>query len=177
MMAMSIALHRAVDGGSVDCVNHCLKMGANVNVRNHVGSTPLHYASSWGHVNVVSVLLDAGAIVDMTDDFGWTPLHDALRNTHVPVARLLIDRGAKMSNIKPDDEVIVIPDWITTIIESQSRCRLVSITIIGMHKYRLTTLTGNNDINVIRLISKHIWSTRMDDVWGEGTQKMESNSE
>jgi ankyrin repeat protein len=126
---------------------------------------PLHDASMRGHVNIVRVLLDAGAIVDAQNDFEVTPLQCAFQYERVDVSQLLIDWGAKLSNIKLNDYLPEIPDWVTTFIESRSNCRTVSITIIAIHKYRRTNVTGNNDINVLKLISKHIWSTRMDDVW------------
>jgi ankyrin repeat protein len=108
---------------------------------------------------------DAGAMVDAASNNGWTPLCRAIGNKRNDNARLLIDRGAKVSNVKLDKWMPAIPDWVNTFIESRSSCRCSAIAIIGMHKYHRTTVTENNDINVLRLISKHIWSTRMDDRW------------
>jgi hypothetical protein len=159
------AFHWAAYDGSVDCLNYCIEMSANVSARTDEGWTPLHFASWNGHVNVVRVLLDAGVLVDVTDDYGWTPLYHALKYERVDVAQLLIDRGAKVSNVILDRDVPAIPDWVTAFVESRSNCRCAAIIIIGIHKYRRTTVTGNNDINVLRLVSKHIWSTRMDNVW------------
>jgi ankyrin repeat protein len=158
------ALHNAAIRGGIDCVNYCIEMGAHVSARSHSGYTPLHYASLNGHVNVVRVLLDAGALIDAADNYGDAPLYLAFCNKHGDVLRYLIDRGAKVSNVNLDNSLPSIPDWVT-FIESRSNCRTVSIAIIGIHKYRRTNVTGNNDINVLQLISKHIWSTRMDDVW------------
>jgi ankyrin repeat protein len=159
------ALHWAADNGHNECVKFCIEMGANVNARNNEGTTALHLASWEGHANVVCVLLDTGAIIDATDSDGWTPLYWAIRSKWVNVIHLLVDRGAKLSHVKLDKYVPSIPDWITTFIESRFKCRYAAITIIGIHKYRRTAVTGNNDINVLRLISKHIWSTRMDVAW------------
>jgi ankyrin repeat protein len=165
----STPLHCALERGSVatvtDCVKYCIEMGANVNASTNFGYTPLYYASLRGFVDVVRVLLDAGAHVDVAEENGRTPLCGAIRMEHVDVARLLMDRGARVSNVKLDGLVPAIPDWVTTFIESRSNCRSAAIAIIGIHKYRRTTMTGNNDINVLRLISKHIWSMRMDNVW------------
>jgi hypothetical protein len=152
-------------------------MGANVNERTRFGDTPLHYASTLGRVDVVRV--DAGALVDTTNNCGYTPLYCAIRGftplycdfapraDFAAVALLLVDRGATASNVKLDMHTVpAIPDCVTTFIESRSKCRCATISIIGIHKYLRTTVTGNNDINVMKLISKHIWSTRMDvDVW------------
>jgi hypothetical protein len=162
------ALHWACYYGQLDCIKYCIEMGANVDARTVYGSTSLHIASSDGSVNVATVLLDAGAMVDARNNFGSTPLYCDLQSlfpNHVAVAQLLVDRGAKVSNVILDKFVQAIPDWITAFIESRSNCRIVAIAIIGIHKYHRTTVTCNNDINVLRLIAKHIWSMRMDDVW------------
>jgi ankyrin repeat protein len=161
------ALHYAASNGHVVCAKVCVEMGANVNARDDLGYTPLHVASE--HVEVASVLLDAGAIMDVTYDRGWTPLYHAFYVDQVDMARFLIDRGARISNVKLDKYFPAIPHWVNTYIASRSRCRTVSIIIIGIHKYHRTNITGNNDINVSQLISKHIWSTRMDDVWSQAS--------
>jgi hypothetical protein len=164
--AGNTALHHTANGGYMNCFEYCLELGANVNASDHCGYTPLHYASSLGRLILVRVLLNAGALVDGANIYGWTPLQYAIIHKHVDVGKLLIDRGAKVSNIIPSTYVPTIPDWVTTFIASRSKCRCAAITIIGIHKYRRTTMTGNNDINVMLLISKHIWSTRViDDMW------------
>jgi ankyrin repeat protein len=129
------ALHSAADDGSVDCVKYCIELGANVNARTKYGYTPSYYASSNGHVSVVRELLDAGTLVDATGIVGWTPLYCALRYERIDVARLLIDRGGKVSDVKLDEHVPAIPDWVTVFVESRSKCRIAAITIIGIHKY------------------------------------------
>jgi ankyrin repeat protein len=157
-------LHWAARNGHDGCVKYCLEMGANVNARTN-GGLPrytLHFYT--GGCAVVGVLLDAGAIVDATQNTGRTPLHRAIDTKRVDVARRRIDRGAKVCNVELDEDVPSIPEWITTFVESRSKCRCAAIAIIGIHKYHRTTVIGNNDINVLRLIAKHIRSTRMDDM-------------
>jgi ankyrin repeat protein len=163
------ALHCAAYNGRVECAKVCVEMGANVNAVRVTGTTPLHFASMYGYIEVVRVLLDAGAIVDMKDDAGRTPMCFALEYNCVDIVRLLIDRGGKVSNVKLTDYRPAIPDWVNTHTTSKSRCRTISIFVIGIHKYHRTNITRNNDINVLKLISKHIWSTRMDDVWSKAS--------
>jgi ankyrin repeat protein len=157
------ALHYAANNGHDECVKFCIEMGANVNAHDRYGWTPLHLAPN---IPVLRTLLDAsGTIVDAKNNHGWTPLRIALQLCNVEYAQLQVDRGAKLSNVILDEFVPVIPDWISAFIESRSKCRYAAIVITGIHKYRRTTVTGNNDINVLRLISKHIWSTRMGIAW------------
>jgi ankyrin repeat protein len=163
------ALHWASEASRnrLECVKLCLEMGANVNETDDCGLAPLHCASAKGYLDVVRVLLDVGATVDATNCYmyEWTPLYNAIRFGYVDTARLLIDRGGKVSNVKRDRCLPAIPDWVDTFIASRLRCRFAATVIIGIHKYHRTNVTGNNDINVLRSIGKHIWSTRMDDVW------------
>jgi hypothetical protein len=128
--------------------------------------TPLYGASAIGNVDIVHMLLDARAIIDARDYDGYTPLWRGIQGKHVDVARMLLDWGAKISNVKLDSYLPVIPDWVIVFIESRSNCRTASTIVIAIHKYHRTNITaGHNDMNVLRLISKHIWSTRMDDKW------------
>jgi ankyrin repeat protein len=157
------ALHYAVyHRASADSITYCIDTGANVNARNRHEYTPLHYASFFGDVIVVCTLLDAGAIIDAPTIDGWTPLHCSIQRNHVAVARLLVDRGARLSNVILNVKVPAIPDWLTTFIESRSNCRTAAIIIVGIRKFHRKNVPGNNDVNVLRLIGKHIWSTRMD---------------
>jgi ankyrin repeat protein len=161
------ALHCAAAKGYLDCVKYCIEIGANVNACDRYDYTPLHRASFCGHFHVAHELLNAGANVDATDNHGLTLLHWAIFKKRIDFLRLFIDRGAKVSNVKLDGVwLTAIPDWVTTLIESRSRYRTASVVVIGIHKYCRTTVPGDNDINVLKLISKHIWSTRMDEAVG-----------
>jgi ankyrin repeat protein len=151
-------LHYAAYHASIECITFCLHLNANVNVRDDFGQTPLHKAD---HVNVARVLLDAGAMVDATDQDGITPLHRAIQRDSDDVAKLLIDRGAIPSNItlKPRSNYaheIQVPFRISYCIESRLNCRHAAIIVIGINKYHRTDVTGNNDVNVLKLIGKHI---------------------
>jgi ankyrin repeat protein len=168
------ALHFASRDGRTDCVRYCIEMGANVNARRADGGwTPLQCASYSGHIDVVRLLLDAHAGVDATtdDDTRTTPLYYAVGLNHFDIARQLLERGANLSNVKLDKNLPVLPDWFIALVQSRSNCRNVAIIMIAIHKYHRTAITGKIDINVLKLISKHIWSTRMmDDVWMNGVK-------
>jgi ankyrin repeat protein len=138
----------------------------NLNARDPRGFTPLDYSCWNDHVHVVSELADAGSNIDeANDDDGWSPVFRAIRIERYNMARLLIDRGAKVFNVDlplVGKRTLSIPEWVGEFIASRSKCRIAAITIIGIHKYHRTTVTGNNDINVLKLVSKHMWSMRMD---------------
>ena len=158
-------LHCASLFGHGDVVRLLLDASSTVNATDNEGWTPLHHASYGGHANIGRMLLDACAIVDTHDNDGHTPLYLAIRWNRRDIAKLLIDRGALVSNVTLDSYLPTIPDWINTFISSRSNCRNVAIVVIGIHKYHRTNVTGNNDINVLKLISKHIWTTRMEEVY------------
>jgi ankyrin repeat protein len=169
----STVLHSAAAFGHVDCVKWCLEMRANVSACAPGRLTPLHFASSNGYVDVVRVLLDSGASIDATSDKGYAPLDLAIQCNRIDAVRFLIDRGAvEVSSFKLNKREPAIPDWVDSIIASRLNCRSISIIIIGAHKYRRTNITGNNDNNVMRLIAKHIWSSRMDELWKKKAMTM-----
>jgi ankyrin repeat protein len=158
-------LINAAESGHVDCVKLCIELGANLSARDISGWTSLHWASVNGHKKVACLLLDVGARIDAKTNGGKTSLYWAICNNHIDNAKTLIDRGAKISIVQRDKHLPTIPNWITTFIASRSQCRNVTVIIIDIHKYHRTDITGNNDINVIKLISKHIWSMRVSDNW------------
>jgi ankyrin repeat protein len=161
----STALHLAAHWGHTECTKYLLEMGANINARTIGGWVPLHDASEFGRVDVARVLLDAGADIEATGIDGWTPLYWSIIRKHRNVAQLLLDRGASVLNVLDKKIIPSFPSWILQMVASRSRCRSVSITMIGIHTYHRTNVTGPNDFNVLRLVSKHIWSSRMDDAW------------
>jgi ankyrin repeat protein len=104
-------------------------------------------------------------MIDATSKRGLTPLHYAIYCNERKMVQLLIYRGASLSNVKMDIDVPLIPDWVHKIVSARLLCRRAAITLIGIHQFHSTCVTGSNDVNVIRHISKHIWSSRMDKAW------------
>jgi hypothetical protein len=170
-----IVLHYVARNGHVECVKLCLELHANVNAnRTLYMHTPLHYAVARYHNNgpcsmtVIRLLLDAGANVDAPlNRTKTTPLGIAIRDNLKDVVKLLIDRGAQISNVKVgrNEAVDKMPIWVYAISKLRSNCRNAAIMVTAIHKYHPKAISSYIDINVMRLISKHIWSTRMDDVW------------
>jgi hypothetical protein len=162
----STVLHIASGSGQLECVRHILSLGVNVNVHAfYGGTTALHRAVSWGHVSCVVCVIDGGAEIDATDNFGLTPLYYAVNGkleNHRECARLLIDRGAILKNVKLTECLPVIPGWAVAFVASRLLCRNVVVVVIALHRYNRTC---DNGVDVMRMIGKHIWSTRMDTVW------------
>jgi ankyrin repeat protein len=162
------ALSWAAGGGHVACVAYLLKEGSNVNSASSSGGwTSLHNSSMYGFADVTRMLLDTGAVVDTPHNTcGWTALYWAIRNNHPNVARVLIDYGAKISNVVLESDR-PIPNWVQEIVASRNRCCCAAVLLIAIHKFHHTKLMGRNDINVIKMVAKHIWSTRFHESWNE----------
>jgi ankyrin repeat protein len=71
-----------------------LAAGADVQIANHVGSTPLHQAVGNGHLRLATVLLDGGAERDARNLHGQTPLHMAAIHGRRDIIHLLVEAGA-----------------------------------------------------------------------------------
>jgi ankyrin repeat protein len=169
----STALIWVASRGYVECTLFLLGIGADVNIRDSHGRSALHIASLRGHVEVVKILLNSGALIDVPDNDGFTSLywsirqsrHNDFKNRFLIASRVLIDNGAKVSNVKLNVHIPAIPDWVNEFVSARLMCRHASIILIGIHKCHRTYITGSNDINVIRQVSKHIWASRMDNAW------------
>jgi ankyrin repeat protein len=161
-----VALHWASYYGHTQCVQVLLNCHADMEARSVSGWTPLHCSVQKGQVDVVRTLLDNGAVLDTLDiPYRASSLHRAISNNHHNVTFLLLDRGARVDDILVDRELPVIPNWVHVMVASRSQCRNIAITIVGIHKYRHTTVTQSHDSNILRMICKHIWSTRANEVW------------
>jgi ankyrin repeat protein len=75
-------------------VRRLLSVGADVNGKDNIGSTPLHGACCNGYLPVVNELLYHGADTEAKNNHGWTPLNFACCNGHVAVGIELLGHGA-----------------------------------------------------------------------------------
>jgi hypothetical protein len=160
--ALHFAAQNAYRGAA--CVQYLAELGANLNAQDHGGWTALHYASIDGLVEVLHALIWAGALIDVKDNEGRTPLRLALYGNRFRIAIPLLDHGANIANVRLDCDLTELPNWIRAL-ASQSLCRTVAVIVIGIHKFHRTVITASNDVHVMRMIAKHIWSLRVDAAW------------
>lgn len=71
-----------------------IRAGADVTVRDEVGSTILHAAAGADHVETVELVLGRGMDIEILDHFGETALHEAARCGALNAVKALIGGGA-----------------------------------------------------------------------------------
>ena len=96
----------SAERGHPDCVEVCLRAGADVNKHfdecNSGGTTPLMKASEDGHLQCVELLLKEGADVNAWNESGYTALICAAGNGHASVMNVLIGAGAEVNKHSND---------------------------------------------------------------------------
>ena len=83
----------AATEGDMEAVKQFIDEGADVNVKNKVGSTPLLYAAV--HKEIIELLIAKGADVNAKNNKGITPLDVAIMRKHSETADLLRKHGGK----------------------------------------------------------------------------------
>jgi len=100
------ALHHSAKmahfGSAPDIVRLLLSAGANVNARDHIGSTPLMFAAANGAEEMAISLLDARATVNSSDFEGCTPIEYAKSLNQDNMATLLREYGAREEDSDDD---------------------------------------------------------------------------
>lgn len=144
-------LTASVRSGSLECVKICLENSANIEHVDVAGNTALTGAALYGHLAMARLLLEAGAqIIDSHKLLTTLVCED----NRTDIAALLIDYGASGSAVSP---------WAEAVWMRREQCRLVAITVIGAHRHCRAAAMANQDPNIIRLVAKYIWSTRMNE--------------
>lgn len=94
-------LHDATYRGYYLLVEHLIKKGAEINIRNYLGKTPLHLASKMGHYQTTKTLLEANpTMINLKDPDGDTALQMAFSKftenpkKRISLIRLLLENGA-----------------------------------------------------------------------------------
>ena len=117
-----VPLHEAAGAGETHRARLLLRLGAEIEVTDHIERTPLRYAAEGGHTDTAVMLIERGADVNARDSSGNTPLHlaaigcrprseqwfsycrgDCLKTdtlcegAYPDLAALLIERGAEVT--------------------------------------------------------------------------------
>lgn len=87
-------LHRAVGNGHITTAEFLLAAKADVNAKNHTGSTALLLASSSGTVEMVRTLIRARAELESADIDPDTPLMRAIQGKRTKVVQILLEAKA-----------------------------------------------------------------------------------
>jgi len=90
------ALHMACSSGSVECVHHLLRAGADHKKKDSRGLTPLYDAcltKSDTHIKCVEILLHAGASARIATKAGYTTVHAAADIDSKELTQLLLQHG------------------------------------------------------------------------------------
>lgn len=143
--------------GKLQIVEHLLSIGVNVDEPTKISKrTSLSFAAELGFECVCKRLLQAGANPNAVA-IKQPPLYFALKKRQIKTSKLLLDYGADISIIKvPLNE---IPREITLFIGHRKACRRNAILLMGIRKY---LSSKEQDVNVFRLVGKHVWSLRME---------------
>lgn len=156
----------AASNGNASNVLYLIQCGAKLNTRGFFGDSPLMYATRFDYQCIVKMLLEAGADVEHMDNDGVTSLWWALAEKSTKCVKILIDYGARLDKVRkhcPIPPLKGIPKWVTRYVDARECARKAAVLMVGIHKR--CSVTQGQDVNVLRIIGKHIWSTRMDEHW------------
>ena len=168
-------LWMAVDKGDHVLVKHCIDMGAVMDIICYE-ETLLHHACCKS-LQIVKILLDAGVDVNQyiahPNRYFYGIHHYVLgaciHNVTIgnTVPKVLIDYGADpnlLENAYRTNSDMSFPQYLKNFILMRNRKRSKAIRLIAIHKYKLSKIKRINeqDVNILKLIGKHIWSFRLE---------------
>ena len=142
--------------------------GANIEARDFEDETPLFDAVRCENKKSVHQLLAYGAKIEAKNARGINPLTCAIRvwpcrvynAGQEEIIKLLIMYGAKVSWLVSE----FIPECVARYISACEKCRQVCVVLLGIRGRRFSML-NNNVKDVIRMIARAIWKTRLADEW------------
>jgi ankyrin repeat protein len=91
-------------GLSYELVELLLNAGANLNIQDHMGTTPLGVAALWGQVDIIKLLIAHRVNVDIREADGSTPLINAAQNGDLQVVKVLLEAGAEINAIDVENK-------------------------------------------------------------------------
>jgi ankyrin repeat protein len=138
---------------------HYLVTSCGVDVNQKCRYTPLQCAVMQRKSNCVRMLLQLGA--DMEDRFvgtgrNDTPFQRAIRDGSHECARIFIDYGAPLAQVKEVGPV----KWAFDHIAARKQCFKAALLLLGLRRYRQSSVLNSSPLDIIKMISYHVWSTR-----------------
>uniref|UniRef100_A0AAU7YK86 Ankyrin repeat domain-containing protein n=1 Tax=Wolbachia endosymbiont of Oeneis ivallda TaxID=3171168 RepID=A0AAU7YK86_9RICK len=93
------SLDYAIIYGHLGTVQHLVRKGGDVNLKNTKGMNPLHFAAVYGRLDIAKYLVAQGAIIKSLNKDSMCPLHFAVIYGHLDIIKYLVEEGASI-NIK-----------------------------------------------------------------------------
>lgn len=158
-------LFRAAKSGRRDVVEALLRLGADPNVAS-IYIPAVWISTRQYDVEITRLLLQAGANVNTYRE-EHTRFNDCncmcmfckvIRGAHTHHARLLVDWGYRLF----DKDFLMMPEWFTKWVHDREACRMIALQIMALQRHRKPDVSSGQDMNVLRMIAKQIWSNRMD---------------
>jgi uncharacterized protein len=103
-----------------------ISLGAEINPRSNVGTTPLMDCIGARHKEIITLLLDAGANPNVTDEGGDTPLSIAAEKSRAEIVKQLLKAGADPNLV--DGEYRFPPLYIAA---QHNDCETAKVLIAG----------------------------------------------
>jgi ankyrin repeat protein len=94
-----VACGAANDLNIVNTLQHLVKLGADLEIKDLEGRTALHVSAWQGMVSVVEALIELGANIDAVDNEGRTPVMMAAWNGHAEVVSILVEAGCDVNHV------------------------------------------------------------------------------
>ncbi len=91
------ALHHAVRGDNLECMEVLLEKGAKVNDIDIYKQAPIHFAAKEGNLDCLKLLIEKNAVINMEGQNRMTPLHFAIQKEHLECVKFLVQAGANVN--------------------------------------------------------------------------------
>lgn len=165
-------LHFACRSNAVDCIRVLIERGAkpDMGLNKEISSPDICCTNA--NIEAMRLLLDAGADPNTTfiPPFGYgdckderTILDDTLQFSCIKFSRLLVDRGATKHNTRCAGTDL----RYGRIMDERNKCRTNAILVASMMKICPFESVLRNDVNIMRLIAKHVWTFRLSNDFDE----------
>lgn len=152
-----------------------LQRGANPDLCTKEGQCALHVAAlNYRGLECVRALLDAGASVDGVRELRSTPIVCAVGSANDRAALLLLDHGAKITPLVP--AFGYVPGFLSSAARGREKCRRTALVLLGIRRMHKSALLSINALDVIRVIAKHVWSSRLNEAWTYEVRNLEASS-